>query len=292
MRIKMNAECLVCHLKRNVELAQRLGDDETATAFAKEMMKLYLSAPENVSSPYFAPGTEMLLQRFYGLGEDRYLAEKEASNRYVLERLDMIRQRVMTAQDPVLAGLKFAILGNYIDFSALRNEVSFEQLDDMLSSALDMELEEASYRAFCEDLRSGEKLLYITDNAGEIGFDRVLAEAIAQNYPHLQILFCVRGGPAVNDATRADAAAVGIPFAVMDNGTCLPGTELSCVSRETLEALENADVILSKGQGNAETLLGSGYNVYYAFLVKCSRFIQKFGKPKFTPMFLRERDDA
>ena len=59
---------------------------------------------------------------------------------------------------------------------------------------------------------------------------------------------------------------------------------------EAKQAFENADVILSKGQGNVETLFSSGYNIYYAFLVKCPRFMTTFKKPKMTPMFLREKD--
>ena len=49
-------------------------------------------------------------------------------------------------------------------------------------------------------------------------------------------------------------------------------------------------MIISKGQANAETLLDSGYNIYYAFLVKCIRFEQRFGKPKLTPMLVSERE--
>jgi uncharacterized protein with ATP-grasp and redox domains len=141
----------------------------------------------------------------------------------------------------------------------------------------------------CEDLSKGKRLLYLTDNAGEIGFDRVCAEQIQKAYPHLQITFCVRGGPAQNDATRADAAAVGIPFPVIDNGNTVPGTDIPLLSREAKQAMDEADVILSKGQGNAETLLGCGYNIYYAFLVKCPRFMDRYQKPKLTPMLVKER---
>jgi uncharacterized protein with ATP-grasp and redox domains len=60
---------------------------------------------------------------------------------------------------------------------------------------------------------------------------------------------------------------------------------------EKKQALETADVILSKGQANVETLLGCGHNIYYLFLVKCRRFQSLFGKEKLTPMVLRERKD-
>ena len=259
-------------------------------AFAKEIMKLYLSAPEGVSSPWFGPQIADLLHDMYGLDYDRFRQEKLDSNRFVLERLPAIREKVTAAKDPVFAGLQFAILGNYLDFSALQGQVSFEKLEEMLDKALEMELDEQVYAYFCRDLRRGGKLVYLTDNAGEIGFDRVLAEAIAAAYPDISVTFCVRGAIAQNDATREDAAAVGIPFPVIDNGNRVAGTQLDMLSEEAAAALSGADVILAKGMANAETMLGCGYNVYYAFLVKCQRFVTRFGKPMFTPMLVKERE--
>lgn len=290
MDMVMNTQCLLCHLERNIDLARKLGNEETAMAFAKELMKMYLSAPENVSSPHFAADMEKLLQKFYGVPVDRFAQEKKESNRFVLERMDRLRALAAKQEDPVLAGLKLAILGNYIDFSALRGKVSFSVLEQMIATALEMELDAGVYQKLLSDLRQGKRLLYVTDNAGEIGFDRICAEMIAEHYPELQITFCVRGGPAMNDATRADAAAVGIEFPVIDNGTCTPGTELDRVNEKTRQAFRDSDVILSKGMGNVETLLGCGCNVYYAFLVKCQRFVSRFQKPLMTPMLVRELD--
>ena len=76
---------------------------------------------------------------------------------------------------------------------------------------------------------------------------------------------------------------------MIDNGTRIAGTQLELIGEEAKAAMDRADVIISKGQANVETLLGCGYNIYYAFLVKCQRFIDLFGKPKFTPMLVRER---
>ena len=290
MGMKMDTQCILCHLRRNIETARKLGDEETATAFARDLMQAYISAPAEDSSPTFAPVTSKLFQKYYGLEPDRFRQEKEESNRFVMARLEDIRNRVDRAEDRVYAGLQFAILGNYIDFSALQGQVRFEQLDEMLDSAQDMQVDEKTYRTFLEDLEKGKRLLYLTDNAGEICFDRIFAEKIARAYPHLQITFCVRGGYAQNDATREDAILAGIPFPVIDNGNCAAGTDLTQLSCEAEEAIASADVIISKGQGNVETLLGCGYNIYYAFLVKCEKFQNHFQKPKLTPMFVREQD--
>jgi len=258
-------------------------------AFARDMLRMYLSAPENVASPWFNPQVADLLEKHYGLPQDRYREEKALSNRFVLERMDRIREKIAMAADPVYAGLQFAILGNYLDFSALQGQVSFEALEEMLDKAKDFAVDRAVYDRFCADLETGKTLLYLTDNAGEIGFDRLFAEAIAAKYPHLTITFCVRGAITINDATRADAKAVGIPFKVIDNGNRVPGTQLDLLSDEAKAALEGADVILAKGMANVETMFGCGYNVYYAFLVKCQRFVTLFEKPLMTPMLVPER---
>ena len=285
----MNATCLSCHFKKQVETALSLGDPDTATAFAMDLMRSYLQAPEDAASPYFSPIVSQLLAKHYGLTQDRYREEKRLSNEFVLSRMAQIRRQVQNAANPVYASLQFAILGNYLDFSPLKGQVSFQQLDQMLETAGQIQVDLDCYRAFCQDLAQARRLVYLTDNAGEIGFDRILAEQIQQAYPHLQITFCVRGGPALNDATREDAAIVGIPFPAIDNGSCIPGTIPSLLGEEARQALGQADVIFAKGMANVETLLGCGWNIYYAFLVKCAHFVQLFSQPLMTPMLLSER---
>ncbi len=288
MSVSMSAGCYLCHMRRNVERARTLGTEEQATAFARDLMAFYLSAPEGVSSPWLGPGTAALFAKHYGLDPNWYKEEKEESNRFVLARMDEIRSRVENAEDPVFAGLQMAVLGNYIDFAALQDQVSFDALDGMLEKAQNLSLDKAVYASLCRELEAGKRLLYLTDNAGEIGFDRIFAEQLQKKYPHLSITFCVRGGPAQNDATREDAAAVGIPFPVIDNGNTVAGTQLELLSEEARSAMDSADVIISKGQGNAETLYGCGYNIYYVFLVKCQLFQDLFHKEKLTPMLVKE----
>ena len=284
----MDSQCLMCHLRRNLEVVRPLGTEEKTMEFIRDVMRLYLESPRDVASTWFNPHVSDLLQKHYGLAEDRMHQEKVDSNRFVMERLDTIRQKVCSAPEPLYAGLQFAVLGNYLDFGALQGQVSFEKLEDMLDQALELDLDREVFRQFRRDLEQGKKLLYLTDNAGEIGFDRIFAEEIARNYPHVEITFCVRGGPALNDATREDAAAVGIPFPVIDNGNRIPGTQLDMLGAEARKALAEADVILAKGMANVETMLGCGHNVYYAFLVKCRRFETLFQKKLMTPMLVKE----
>ena len=113
MSIRLNTECLLCHLRRNLETARGLGNEETAMAFAKELLQQYLDAPEDASSPTLGPGANALFQKYYGLEADRFRQEKEESNRFVLARIGQIQDRIARAEDPLFAALQFAILGNY-----------------------------------------------------------------------------------------------------------------------------------------------------------------------------------
>ena len=87
---------------------------------------------------------------------------------------------------------------------------------------------------------------------------------------------------------RYAAAASGADIRDLLTGEILNRDVIPTATALTiLRALEEADVIIAKGQGNCETLYGCEWNVYFAFLVKCSRFIRMFNRPKFTPMLTK-----
>jgi uncharacterized protein with ATP-grasp and redox domains len=286
MAIPMNSVCAQCLMKRHVDAARPLGDDETATKFAKGLMEAFLSLPEGADSSQIGPAVTKLYADLYGLEGDRYLEEKVASNAFAMARLPKIYAQVEKAKDPIYAALQLSILGNYLDFAALAGKVRFEDLERMLEQAENYDLSGPHYDRFLQELKTAKSFVLITDNAGEVVFDRVLAETIHRFYPEINITFLVRGGPANNDALREDADIVGIPFPVEDSGLCVGGTPLHQISEKARILLQNADMILAKGMGNTESLYNCGLPVYYAFLVKCARFEQVFKRPHLTPMFV------
>lgn len=286
MPIPMNSICAQCLMKRHVDAARPLGDDETATKFAKGLMEAFLSLPEGADSCQIGPAVTKLYTDLYGLEGDRYREEKVASNAFAMERLPKIYAQIEKAKDPIYAALQLSILGNYLDFAALAGKVRFEDLEKMLEQAENYDLSGPHYDRFLQELKTAKSFVLITDNAGEVVFDRVLAETIHRFYPEVNITFLVRGGPANNDALREDADIVGIPFPVEDSGLCIGGTPLHQISEKARILLQNADMILAKGMGNTESLYNCGLPVYYAFLVKCARFEQVFKRPHLTPMFV------
>lgn len=289
--MKLNSACMECLIRRNLSRARSLGTEEQAIAFARDFLRMLADGPEDGAAPTYAPGTAALLQKHYNLPRDYMRPEKEASNRLALTMAPAMEAAIAQAEDPVLLALQGAILGNYLDFAALYGRVEFAEFERLVKKAAEIVVDAKEYAHFCQDLEKAKTLLYLTDNAGEIVFDRLLGEAIHQRYPALKITFCVRGGPALNDATRRDAEEAGIapPFRLIDNGTDISGTDLRRCSEACRAAVKSADVILSKGQANVETLLGCGYNVYYAFLCKCPRFEALFHGAHLEPMFQNER---
>ena len=76
---------------------------------------------------------------------------------------------------------------------------------------------------------------------------------------------------------------------VIGNGSGVGGTWLPDISEEARSLLEQADVIISKGQGNFETLHECGLNIYYLFLCKCDLFVRLFDADLFQGMFVNEK---
>ena len=122
--------------------------------------------------------------------------------------------------------------------------------------------------------------------------DKVLIDSIKTLCPQVDITVIVRGDDVLNDATLEDAKQTGLTEScrVIGSGNTIAGTYLPELSKEALDAFKAADVIISKGQGNFETLHHSGYNIYHMFLVKCDLFAKDFGVEKFSGMLINDRD--
>ena len=103
-----------------------------------------------------------------------------------------------------------------------------------------------------------------------------------------RVVSVVRGQEVINDVTREDAEQVGLTDFI-DNGNGVAGTDPALLSPACRALLTQSDFILSKGQGNFETLYGCGWNVYYLFLCKCDYFTRRFGMERLKGVFANER---
>ena len=288
--MQFDAHCIECMVRRHFELVQPKNDGVKADLYLRDVMRIMLDAPKNVSAPYLTYQCAQAYAKYWP-GDDPYAQLKKDSNDMILELLPQLRPMVEQAEDPLSMAMKFARTGNFLDFGILTPEVAHKALWEAVENTPAMELDADVYTHLLDDLSAAKQLLILGDNAGEIVFDILLVEQLQKQYPDLEVIYCVRGKNSLNDATREDAAYVGMDklVRVIDNGTGISGTELDYISDELKQVLSTADVILSKGSGNLESLAGCGLNIYYIFMCKCQRVAKILGCENMTGQFLRER---
>ena len=114
--------------------------------------------------------------------------------------------------------------------------------------------------------------MYLTDNAGEIYFDLPLYDYIRRCCGQTSLV--VKGKPSLNDLTRFELISAKLEDMfdnVIDTGTDGAGIDWQHVSNAFLELVDAADLILSKGMANFETLYPRNLYAptFYLFKVKC-----------------------
>lgn len=226
------------------------------------------------------------------LGEsDPYASIKSLCNQEAMRIVPSTRRKIANAADPLNIALKYAIAGNLIDYG-LEHHVSIEeqngQIDEIAATTFSID----DSRKLIDALSGAKSLLYLGDNAGEIVFDRMLIELINERYPHLSVTFVVKGSAVLNDVTMTDALEVGMDSVarVIDNGDCSPGTVLFRSSEAFRSEFAGADVVLSKGQGNFESLSGEAKeNLFFLFTAKCDSVCAEAGVPKFSIVCMENR---
>lgn len=163
-------------------------------------------------------------------------------------------------------------------------------LQTILERAKDEKISKEVYDSFVKDLEQARTLVYLTDNCGEIVLDKLFIRLLKERYDNLEITVIVRGKEVINDATMEDAEEVGLTELVtcIGNGSDAPGTVLEELSEEARQRILQADVIISKGQGNFESMAGCGLHPYFLFLCKCDLFVERFGLERFSSVFMKE----
>ena len=147
-----------------------------------------------------------------------------------------------------------------------------------------------TYESFLSACSKVKTFLLICDNCGEIVLDKLMIEQLKKRFPLLTVRAMVRGGQVLNDATMEDAVYSGLDKVaeLVSNGEPVAGTIYDMLPKDAKAALDTADVILAKGQGNYESMSGQGRHIFYEFLRKCDLFINRFNVPKLTGMFVED----
>ena len=240
-------------------------------------------------APYLVYRFNQIYLKYFG-SVASFRDEKIKYNDLVLSMEDALREEINSSDDPLLTAFSFARAGNYIDFGAL-SDVDEKTFLSLLEREELSDNDLQTFEAFAKQCETAGSLLLLADNCGEIVLDKLFLEQLKKQYPQLKLSVMVRGGEVLNDVTVEDAeyAGIGSVAEIISSGISVSGTVYRMLSDEAKSALDNADVILSKGQGNYEALSGQGRHIFYSFLCKCERFTTKFDVPKLTGMFVEEK---
>ena len=242
-----------------------------------------------LSSPEVGSAVSAVYRECFGPERD-YTEIKRGFNAMMLALEPALRADVDAAPDPLERAVQYAMVGNYIDFSAL-GDVNEGELRRKLDAVGGMHVDASALEALRREAASARRLALFTDNCGEIVTDKVLLRALRGLNPALDIAVIVRGEPVTNDATLEDADQVGmgeVANRVIGNGCDLQGNVIARISEEARAEAEAADVLISKGQANYEGLSGCGLNIYYIFMCKCQMFMDRFGVAQFSGVLTKE----
>lgn len=282
---RLHSECIKCLMNKFLKNMPAGRGEKYNLFYIQTLLRVLSEAKLSDSAPIVMNRIEKEL----GTRGD-FSKEKLYFNELLMREQEFIRGKIALSDDSLKLAVKFAQLGNYIDFGAL-DSVSEEVLKSRLDSADKMDIDETEFGNLKNDLVTAKRLVYLTDNCGEVVLDKLLIEEIKREFPKLEINVLVRGYPVLNDATLDDAKQIGLTdiVAVDGNGSGIAGTVLEDISNEAKAIIDSADVIIAKGQANFETLRYCKKNIYYLFLCKCKTFADRFGVESGTGMMLNDR---
>jgi len=275
--MKISRECIHCLARQAVEIAEKATDNiPMQEEIIKRSLKELGEMDFNETAPEIAYRMHQHAKIITGIN-DPYVKLKEQYNEIAQEIYDRIVEEkwLDKAEDRFDMACRLAIAGNIIDFSVgLKLEPSdiIKSVEDSIRHDIYGDGSQALRRA----VEKAENIMYIADNSGEIIFDKFLL----QNLPLEKVTFAVKGGPIVNDATMHDAISTGVAdmVRVIDTGHASQGTILKNCSDAFRSEFNKADLVISKGQANYETLSDiKDKKIFYLLRAKCSSVASAIG---------------
>ena len=266
-------DCIPCFIRQALDSARLATPDEAVhERVVREALRVGAEMDLRQTPPAMAQRIHRAIREFTAQG-DPYREIKDWSNRMALTLYPTLQTWIEDSDNPMETVVRLVIAGNVIDFG-VNSHLSETQVRESITHALSAPLE-GDVEEFCSALSGADRILYLADNAGEIVFDRLLIEKL----PPGKVTVAVKGFPAINDATLADAEAAGIHQVaeVIENGSDAPGTILDDCSDTFRDRFDKADLVVAKGQGNYETLSEVDKDIYFLLKAKCPVIARDIG---------------
>jgi uncharacterized protein with ATP-grasp and redox domains len=265
-------ECFPCFLRQTlIALDQYADSGRRHEEIIKAVLPVMAGADTSKPPAYTTTFIHRLIRE--QLGEDPFMKLKFQYNEIAMGLYPKMKETVKKSRDPLWSAARLAIAGNVIDFGIYATV----DIEGSVRRALEEAIAVDDYDSFSEALSEAEGILYLLDNCGEIAFDRLLVEELVSMGK--KVTAVVKGSPVLNDVTHDDAIQVGLDRVchVIDNGSDAVGTILEMTPPGFLDVFNKTDLVISKGQGNFETLMETGKKTFFLFQSKCDLVSKELG---------------
>nr|HID14081.1 DUF89 family protein [Anaerolineae bacterium] len=270
--MKTYLDCYPCFLRQALEAARMTGADERQQrAVLDRVLDVLRHAELTSTPPEIGDQVHRIVRQEIG-NSDPYRAIKETSTRQAFSLYPRLKAMLAEADDPLEVAVRLSIAGNIIDLGPAQEYDLWGAVERVLAQPFAID----DGAAFRKALAEAGQVLYLADNAGETVFDRLLIEML-----DMPVIYAVKGGPILNDATQEDARAAGVDRVaeVVSTGSDAPGTILDRCSEEFRRLYDEARLVIAKGQANYETLSEEGPRVFFLLQTKCPVIARDVGVP-------------
>ncbi len=280
--MKTYLDCIPCFYRQALDAARIAGADELIQKkIIDELSQLIPNFSLEIAPPEMGRAIYSLVGKISGV-KDPFKEIKENSNKFALKLYPKLKQEIDNSEDRLLAAVKLSIIGNIIDNRAKNSLNMEEEINHLFQGNFIINNKNNStnfkYNQFKENLNKVNTIIYLADNAGEVVFDRLLIEELVEELGK-QVIYVVRGKPIINDVLIEDAIFCGINKVakIISSGSDAPGTIMKYCSSEFIELYQNAEMIISKGQGNYESLSEEDKSIFFLFKAKCPVIAENVG---------------
>lgn len=286
--MKGTADCIPCYLNQSLKAMAKGGWPEDRQAEVLLELLPLLGSFDNSKPP--AENSTLVLHQLVRImgGGDPFKAAKTESNQKALRHLPRLRKMLSEAADPLELAVRFAVAGNVVDMGIFDHYDLAGAINEVLETGLKIN----DYSEFIERLGQARKLLIVGDNSGEVVFDRLLVETLLSK--GIEVIYGVKGDFILNDATLDDAVVAGITdiCQVITNGNNYLGTVAEKCSEGFLQVYREADLVISKGQANYESLERTelaGNKTFFLLKAKCPVVAKHIGVQTGDIVFLKNK---
>jgi uncharacterized protein with ATP-grasp and redox domains len=264
--MNVRRECITCILNQIIRVSDylNLNEKDKDAILQKALERAAKYDYKHLSPPEFSEFLYDIVIEKTGQ-TDPYKDLKQEQNDLVMNNPYSFEEKIFNSMNPLKKAAKYALAGNIIDYGGVQTfDIDFKELDKIKVDIDD-------FSEFSRELKTAKTILYIADNAGEAVFDKFFITQIKEFFKEIKIFYAVKSKPAINDVVKYDAEYIGIDKVakIVESGMGMAGTVMEKTTDEFKRLFDTSDIVISKGQGNFETLDVERRKILFIFKVKC-----------------------